>query len=77
MSIMRIGPANRQRYLDNLMVVLIELIIGIRGVLGYVGFDKFWSHADEQAVTLSPGCSRLVARQSGSRDGARILFDGR
>ena len=45
---------NRQRSLDNLKVVLIALIIAIHGVLGYVGYDQFWSYADVQEVTLSP-----------------------
>ena len=35
-------------------MVLIALIIAIHGVLGYVGFDQFWSYADVQEVTLSP-----------------------
>ena len=58
------------------MVVLIELIIGIRGVLGYVGFHTFWSHEDEQAVTLSPVALvwLLVSRVPGM---ARAPFDDR
>lgn len=39
---------------DNLEVVLIALIIAIHGILGYVGFDQFWSYADVQEVVLSP-----------------------
>ena len=35
-------------------MALIALIIAIHGVLGYVGFDQFWSYADVQEVTLSP-----------------------
>jgi Acyltransferase family len=45
---------NRQRYLDNLKVILIAMIIAIHGVLGYVGFDQLWSYADVQEVTLAP-----------------------
>jgi hypothetical protein len=45
---------NRQRYLDNLKVVLIAMIIAIHGVLSYVGFDQLWSYADVQEVTFSP-----------------------
>ena len=35
-------------------MALIALIIAIHGVLGYVGFDQFWSYADVQEVTLAP-----------------------
>lgn len=45
---------NRQRYLDNLKVVLIAMIIAIHGVLSYVGFDQLWSYADVQEVTFAP-----------------------
>jgi hypothetical protein len=45
---------NRQRYLDNLNVVLIAMIIAIHGVLSYDGFDQLWSYADVQEVTFSP-----------------------
>jgi hypothetical protein len=44
----------RKLSIDNLKVVLIALIIAIHGVLGYVGFDQFWSYADVQEVVLSP-----------------------
>lgn len=30
------------------------MIIALRGVLGYVGFDQFWSYADVEEVTLHP-----------------------
>jgi hypothetical protein len=45
---------HRELYLDNLKVVLIAMIIAIHGLLGYVGFDQFWSYADVQEVTLYP-----------------------
>jgi hypothetical protein len=35
-------------------VILIAVIIALRGVLGCVGFDQFWSFADVQEVTLHP-----------------------
>jgi hypothetical protein len=44
----------RRPYLDNLKVILIAAIIGIHGVLSYVGSDQYWSYADVQEVTLSP-----------------------
>jgi hypothetical protein len=46
--------AQRHPYLDNLKVILIAAIIAIHGVMGYVGFDQFWSYADVQEATLSP-----------------------
>jgi hypothetical protein len=46
--------STRRPYLDNLKVIMIAAIIAIHGVLGYVGFDQYWSYADVQEVTLSP-----------------------
>jgi hypothetical protein len=44
----------RRPYLDNLKVIMIASIIGIHGVLGYVGSAQYWSYADVQEVSLAP-----------------------
>ncbi len=41
-------------YLDDLKVILIAAIIAIHGVLGYAGFDQYWSYADVQETVLEP-----------------------
>lgn len=50
----------RQRSIDNLKVILIGLIIAIHGVVGYVGYDQFWSYADVQEVTLLPATESIL-----------------
>lgn len=44
----------RVQALDNLKVVLISAIIAIHGVLGYAGYDEWWSYADVQETVLRP-----------------------
>ncbi len=44
----------RHRSLDNLKVVRIALIMAIHGVVGYVGYDQFWSYADVQESPSLP-----------------------
>lgn len=46
--------AARVQYLDNLKVILIAAIIAIHGVLGYAGFDQWWSYADVRETVLQP-----------------------
>ncbi|KUL25608.1 acyltransferase family protein [Actinoplanes awajinensis] len=52
------GPARwaarRVRYLDNLKVVLIAVIIALHAVLGYVGSMEVWSYTEVREVTLNP-----------------------
>ncbi len=43
----------RQRYLDNLKVLLIALIIAGHAIVGYSGLD-WWSYGEVREVTLSP-----------------------
>jgi hypothetical protein len=43
----------RQRYLDNLKVVLIALIIVGHAIVGYAALD-WWSYGEVREVTLSP-----------------------
>lgn len=49
-----VGAAGRYRYLDNLKVVLIASVIGLHGVLGYIGTLDAWSYTGVREVTLSP-----------------------
>lgn len=44
----------RMPYLDDLKAILIAAIIAIHGVLGYAGFDQWWSYADVQETVLQP-----------------------
>ena len=46
--------ASRLRYLDNLKVVLIALIIVLHAVLGYVGLFEAWTYSEMREVTLHP-----------------------
>jgi hypothetical protein len=44
----------RMRYLDNLKVVLIALIIVLHAVLGYVGLFEAWTYTEMRETTLHP-----------------------
>lgn len=46
--------AGRDRYLDNLKVVLIAAIIAMHGILGYAGTSDAWTYTWLREVTLSP-----------------------